>query len=74
MSSKSVLSGVSWSRYESERGTVGRGTPPVQREDRPRLDLLLQQIHRQQVTYKLSPNNTLPVKATVKQLKRNVAV
>ncbi|CAI8036610.1 hypothetical protein GBAR_LOCUS20503 [Geodia barretti] len=47
-SDESVLSGVSWSRYESERGTVGRGTPPVQREDRPRLDLLLQQIHRQQ--------------------------
>ena len=40
---------MSLSRYESERGTVGRGTPPTFKDGQPRLDLLLQQMHRHQV-------------------------
>lgn len=39
----------SLSRYESERGTAGRGTPPEKKEGQPRLDLLLQQTYIYQV-------------------------
>lgn len=37
------------SRYESERGTAGRGTPPEKKDGQPRLDLLLQQTYKHQV-------------------------
>ena len=39
----------SLSRYESERGTAGRGTPPEKKDGQPRLDLLLQQTYKYQV-------------------------
>lgn len=43
---------TSISRYESERGTHGRGTPPVMEAGRPRLDELFRQLQLQQVREK----------------------
>ena len=55
---------MSLSRYESERGTVGRGTPPIPREGQPRLDMLLLQLHRRQV-YICIPDGSIAASSSI---------